>query len=154
MDIRAPRLAEYIDIHPQFGLTQYLSSTDIPLNKIITKSPGQRYTRLDVIVAGPIPPNPAELIASKKVDMMFSELRKEYDYIFVDSAPVGLVSDTFSLDRIADSTIYVTRLDHTSATDVSFIDDIYEDKRLKKLSIVVNGVKSKRHTATANANNP
>lgn len=76
--------------------------------------------------------------------MMFSELRKEYDYIFVDSAPVGLVSDTFSLDRIADSTIYVTRLDHTSATDVSFIDDIYEDKRLKKLSIVVNGVKSKK----------
>ncbi len=144
MDIRAPRLAEYIDIHPQFGLTQYLSSTDIPLNKIITKSPVKDIPGLDVIVAGPIPPNPAELIASKKVDMMFSELRKEYDYIFVDSAPVGLVSDTFSLDRIADSTIYVTRLDHTSATDVSFIDDIYEDKRLKKLSIVVNGVKSKK----------
>lgn len=144
MDIRAPKLAQYFGITPQYGLTQYLSSSDIPLDKVISKSVDKQIPSLDVIVAGPVPPNPAELLASKKVDAMFEELRKEYDYIFVDSAPVGMVSDTFSLNRIADATIYVTRLEHTSATDVNFIEDIYEDNRLKKLSVVINGVKSKK----------
>ena len=144
MDIRAPRLAQYFGITPQYGLTQYLSSSDIPLDKVISKSVDKQIPSLDVIVAGPVPPNPAELLASKKVDAMFEELRKEYDYIFVDSAPVGMVSDTFSLNRIADATIYVTRLEHTSATDINFIEDIYEDNRLKKLSVVINGVKSKK----------
>ncbi len=143
MDIRAPRLAQYFNINPEYGLTQYLSS-DIPLNRVICKSPDKQIPMLDVIVAGPIPPNPAELIASKKVDSMFEQLRKDYDYIFVDSAPVGMVSDTFALNRISDATIFVTRLEHTSSSDISFIDEIYEDNRLKKLSVVINGVKSKK----------
>ena len=79
-----------------------------------------------------------------KRSALMEELRKRYDYIFIDSAPVGMVSDTFSLDRLSDATIYVVRADYTSRSDIRFIDEIYEQHRLKKLCIVVNGTKTKR----------
>ncbi len=142
MDIRNPQLENYLDIHPRFGLTNYLSTSNIALNDIIVPLDG--YKSLDVIVAGPIPPNPSELLASKKVDELFGMLRERYDYIVVDSAPVGMVSDTFTLDRIADATVYVTRVNYSSLNDLRFIEEIYEDKRLKKLSVVVNGTASKK----------
>lgn len=142
MDIRNPQLENYLDIHPRFGITNYLSSDDVAIDSIIEPLPG--FKSLDIIVAGPIPPNPSELLASKKVDSLFAELRKRYDYIVVDSAPVGMVSDTFTLDRIADATVYVTRVNYSSLNDLRFIENIYQDKRLKKLSVVVNGTASKK----------
>ncbi|MCM1519894.1 MAG: polysaccharide biosynthesis tyrosine autokinase [Lachnoclostridium sp.] len=142
MDIRKPRLADYLDINPQFGLTQYLSTDTITLDKIIL--PADDSHSFDVIVAGPVPPNPAELLASGKVDDLFRRLRSMYDYIIVDTAPVGMVSDTFTLARISDATIYVCRINHTPYTDLNFIQDIYDEKRLRKLSVIVNGTTSKK----------
>ncbi len=144
MDIRAPKLSSYLNVHNPVGLTQYLASSDVDLDSVIIRGQINEIPSLDVIVAGPIPPNPSELLASKKVDDLFAELRTRYDYIIVDSAPVGMVSDTFALNRISDATIYVTRVNYTSMQDIDFIDEIYEENRLKKLSIVVNGVKSKK----------
>lgn len=144
MDIRAPKIGSYLDINNGLGLTNYLSQSNVNLNDIINKQPVADLPALDVILAGPIPPNPAELLASAKVDALFAEIRKSYDYIIVDSAPVGLVSDTFTLNRIADATIYVTRLNVTSTSDIDAIDEIYESGRLKKLAVAVNGTKSKK----------
>ncbi|MDE6206305.1 MAG: polysaccharide biosynthesis tyrosine autokinase [Muribaculaceae bacterium] len=137
MDIRNPRLSEYLDIHPRFGLTQYLASSDMALQDIIVKAP--EVDDLDVIVAGPVPPNPAELLLSDKVDRLFAQLRTMYDFIIVDTAPIGLVSDTFTLNRIADASIYVCRANYTSLSDLSILNDIFEQARLKKLSVVING---------------
>lgn len=142
MDIRKPRLADYLGISPQFGLTQYLSSSEIQESKIIT--PLSDVPGLDVICAGPVPPNPAELLISDKVDALFASLRTRYDYIIVDSAPVGLVSDTFSLNRIADATIFVCRANYTPMSDIEALDDIYSRHRLKKISLVVNGTASRK----------
>lgn len=142
MDIRNPQLENYLDIHPAYGLTNYLSSSTVEIDSIINPLPG--YRNLDVITAGPIPPNPSELIASKKVRDLFEILRKRYDYIIVDSAPVGMVSDTFTLAEISDMTVYVTRVNYTSITDLRFIESIYEDNRLKKLSVVINGTSAKK----------
>ena len=142
MDIRKPRLAQYLGMSPRFGLTQYLSSSDITLKQIINPSPS--VPGLDVICAGPVPPNPGELLISKKVDEMFAELRNEYDYIIVDTAPIGIVSDTFTLDRIADAAIYVCRANYTSLNDLELVNDIFENKRLKKLSMVINGTAAKK----------
>ena len=142
MDIRKPRLAEYLNISPRFGLTQYLASKDISIDALISHD--DSANGLDVIVAGPVPPNPAELLSSSRLDELMAALRERYDYIFIDSAPVGMVSDTFTLDRLADATIYVVRADYTTRSDLRFVDEIYEDKRLKKLSIVVNGTATKR----------
>lgn len=143
MDIRNPQIANYLDINPRFGLTQYLSSENIELPDIITHLP--EVPGLDVICAGPVPPNPAELLLSAKVDRMFVELRNKYDFIVVDTAPIGLVSDTFTLDRISDATVYVCRANHTSLNDLSLINEIYEQQRLKKLSLVINGTIAKKN---------
>lgn len=142
MDIRNPQLANYLGINPPLGLTNYLSSGNVTLDSIIESMPG--VDNCDLIVAGPIPPNPAEMLASKKIDELFAKLRTMYDYIVVDSAPVGMVSDTFTLDRIADATIYVTRANYSTISDLRFVEDIYNDNRLKKLSVVVNGTASKK----------
>lgn len=137
MDIRNPQLSNYLNFHPRFGLTNYLASSDLPLSDIINPMPG--FDSFDIIVAGPIPPNPAEMLESRKVDELFEKLRGMYDYVVVDSAPVGMVSDSFTLDRIADATVYVTRVNYSSMADLRFIENIYTEKRLKKLSVVVNG---------------
>ena len=142
MDIRKPRLAEYLGISPKFGLTQYLSSSEIQIPQIIT--PLKEIPGLDVICAGPVPPNPAELLISDKVDTLFASLRTEYDYIIIDSAPVGLVSDTFSLNRVSDATIFVCRANYTSMSDIETLDEIYSKHRLKKISVVVNGTASRK----------
>lgn len=142
MDIRNPRLAEYLGISPRFGLTQYLTSDQISIDQIISPMPDA--TNLDVITAGPVPPNPAELLISHKVDELFETLRQRYDYIIVDTAPIGLVSDTFTLDRLADAAIYICRANYTKLSELSLVNDIYEQKRLKKLSLVINGTAAKK----------
>ena len=144
MDIRAPKLSSYLGVQAKFGLTQYLANDNISLDQIIIKHPESDVPTLDVIVAGPIPPNPAELLTSKRVDEMFDTLRGEYVYIIVDTDPVGMVSDTFTLDRIADATVYVTRANYSSNNNLDFIEEVYQEGRLKKLSVVINGVKSKK----------
>lgn len=137
MDIRKPQLANYLHLQSEPGLTQYLSSDNYTLKDIIRVAPAMK--NMDVIVAGPVPPNPAELLASSKLDNMFDELKDVYDYIIVDSAPVGMVSDTFVLDRVANATVYVCRANYSSLKDVEFLNHVYADRPLKKMSLVVNG---------------
>lgn len=142
MDIRNPRLAQYLGISPKFGLTQYLSSADVSIPQIILSMPN--VPNLDVICAGPVPPNPSELLISQKADELFEQLRPNYDFIIVDTAPIGLVSDTFTLDRLADASVYVCRANYTSLNDLELVNEIYEQHRLKKLSIVINGTAAKK----------
>lgn len=142
MDIRKPQLANYLGIAPTPGLTEYLATSGVSLESIIRHDPVMK--NMDVIVAGPVPPNPAELLASEHVDELFARLRTMYDYIIIDSAPVGMVSDSFSLNRLADVSVFVTRVNHSLLSDLDYINKIYDEKRLKKLSVVVNGTKSKQ----------
>lgn len=142
MDIRKPQLANYLNISHEPGLTQYLSSDKYTLDSITQHN--AVMDNMDVIVAGPMPPNPAELLASARVDELFQILRDKYDFIIVDSAPVGMVSDTFVLDRVADATVYVCRANYSSLKDVDFMNTVYADKRLKKMSVVVNGTASRK----------
>lgn len=141
-DIRKPRLAQYLGIDSKYGLTQYLSSQDITDQQLVT--PYKDVPGLDVIVAGPIPPNPSELLASVKMDELFALMRTQYDYIIVDTAPVGQVSDTLSLNRIADATIYVCRINKTTRGEVEQINEMGLQQRLKKLSVVINGIALKK----------
>ncbi len=137
MDIRKPKLAQYLDLQPSRGLTEYLAGGNLSLKDIIIKEPVA--DNFDIIVGGPVPPNPAEMLASNEIDVFFDEVRPMYEFVIVDSAPVGMVSDSFMLDRIADATVYVCRANKTSLNDISFLTQLYEQKRLKHLSLVVNG---------------
>lgn len=137
MDIRNPQLERYLSLPAHIGVTQFLSDHTIGIDELIMHEPLMQ--NLDIIVAGPIPPNPGELLTSESVDNLFEELRKRYDYILVDTAPVGMVSDTFNLARISDATIYVCRANYTTLRDVQFINSVYDEKRLHKMSLVING---------------
>lgn len=137
MDIRNPQLAKYLSLPDHIGITQYLSNPANSIDDLIISSP--LMSNLDIIIAGPIPPNPGELLTSDNVDSLFEELRNRYDYIIVDTAPVGMVSDTFNLSRICDATIYVCRANYTSLNDIEYLNSIYDEKRLPKMSLVVNG---------------
>lgn len=138
LDIRKPMLASYLGLpaeHP--GLTNYLLRPDMTFNRV-TQSVAE-VAGLDVVVAGIIPPNPAELLLEPRLKDFFDEARREYDYIIVDSAPVGMVSDSLSVADYADATIYVTRIGVTRLSDLQFVNSLYEDGRLPKMNVIVNG---------------
>ena len=106
--------------------------------------PSGEHKNLDLIPCGTVPPNPAELLLSERVDELFSELRKRYDYIIVDTAPVALVSDTYQLDRIADLTLFVCRYKYTPSEMVEYINNVVEQQRMHNVACVLNGVKGLR----------
>ncbi len=142
LDIRNPQLSEYINARPRMGMTNYLASEDIAIDQIIT--PSGINPQLDVIVAGPVPPNPAELLLSTRLDDLFNELRNRYDYIIIDSAPVAMVSDTFTLTRLADAIVYVCRANYTQREHIRYCSDLVAEGRLSKVSLIVNATTAKQ----------
>ncbi len=139
LDVRKPMLASYLQLPSNGLLTNYLSDKSYTSSDIIY--PSNIHESLDIIPAGVIPPNPSELLQNERLDNLFIELRKQYDYIIVDTAPVAIVSDTFILNRISDMTLYVSRANHTTRDLADLINGIYEHKRLKNMACVLNGVK-------------
>ena len=142
MDIRKPTLAKYLPIQPKYGLTEYLSNTSMPLSDIIV--PNAVAENMDIITAGPVPPNPGEMLLRPEVDQLFEKLRGMYDYIIVDSAPVGMVSDSLSLVRISDATVYVCRANYTTLRDVRFFNELYSEDRMRKMTLVINGTSARK----------
>lgn len=141
MDIRNPQLANYLQLPRHRGLTDYLSA-DISLADIIRHNPCGN--NVDIISAGPVPPNPSELLAGDKMARLIAQLRDMYDYVILDSAPVGMVSDTFTVGRLADATVYVTRANYTTVADIRYFNDQYEANRLPRPAIVINGTAAKQ----------
>lgn len=137
LDIRRPRLAEYFRIKSHVGMTSYLSDNEIKPEDIIF--PSGVHEQLFVAPAGPIPPNPAELLERARLKEAFAYFREQFDYIIVDSAPVGLISDTLSLSKVTDFTLYVCRMNYTHKNVLSEIVEIQRSGQLNQISLVVNG---------------
>ncbi len=142
MDIRKPMIAQYFGLSQRGHLTDYLAEPSVTIDDIIV--PSGEHKNLDLLPCGTIPPNPAELLQSKRVEELFAELRKRYDYIIVDTAPLALVSDTYLLDRIADLTILVSRFKYTPMEMVDYVNRIVELDRMHHVACVLNGTKSSR----------
>ncbi|MBQ2439223.1 MAG: polysaccharide biosynthesis tyrosine autokinase [Paludibacteraceae bacterium] len=141
LDIRKPMLATYLNLPSQGCLTSYLADNAYSLEDIIIPSSTKNF---DVIPAGIIPPNPSELLQSDRLDALFEKLRKLYDCVIIDSAPVALVSDTFLLNRVADMTIYVSRANYTTFDLIDFLNQSHEQNRLPNMVSVLNGVDAKK----------
>jgi capsular exopolysaccharide synthesis family protein len=141
LDIRKPMLADYLNLPTQGCLTSYLSDESYTLEDAVVAS---SVKNLDILPAGIIPPNPSELLQGDRLDILFTELRKRYDCVVVDSAPVALVSDTFLLNRVADMTVYVTRANYTTFDLIDFLNQTHEQQRLPKIVAVLNGVDAKK----------
>jgi tyrosine-protein kinase Etk/Wzc len=141
MDIRNPRLDEYINI-PDRGFTNYLSSKDLKLEDLIVKIDG--YEDFHVLPSGVIPPNPAELLMSKKVDSLFQTLKTQYDYIIVDTAPVSLVTDTLLIAKHADTFIYVARANFLEKRMLSIANTLYKEQKLPNMCLLLNDTDSSK----------
>lgn len=142
LDIRKPRLAELFEINDHHhGITPLLTH-DNPTWDDVQKQilPSGVNRNLDLLLAGPIPPNPSELVSRKALDNTFALLRQHYDYILIDTAPVGLVTDTLQIGRVADATVFVCRADYTPKESFSLINQLSEEKKMPKMSIVINGI--------------
>ena len=146
LDIRKPRLVKLFNLpQREQGITNYLSADTADfalLEKQIVH--GVINKNLDVLPAGIIPPNPGELITREMLDKAFEHLRTIYDYIILDTPPVGLVSDTLELGRLADVSFFVVRPEVTTKNDVDNINRIAETKKLPKVNLVLNGIDLKK----------
>ena len=142
LDIRKPRLAELFENDDkQHGITSLLVKDNPTWDDIQAQTlPSGINNNLNLLMAGVIPPNPAELVARKSLEVIFEQLRAHYDYIVVDTAPVGLVTDTLQLSRVCDTTVFVCRADFTAKDSFEMINSLSNEKKLPKMSIVINGI--------------
>ena len=142
LDIRKPRLSELFEIDDHHhGITNLLIKDNITwddVNKQIVNSGVNN--NLDLLMAGPVPPNPGELVTRKSLEETMDILKEHYDYIVIDTAPIGLVTDTLALGRIANATVYVCRADYTQKSSFGLINGLAYEKKMPNMSIVLNGV--------------
>jgi len=143
LDLRIPRLREYMNLETRDGITAYLSGYEKDLNSLIV--PSGITENLFALPSGAIPPNPAELMSRPSLDAAFAKLREEFDYIIIDSAPVSQVTDTLILNRISDATVYVCRANYSSKGNLRYANEMMAQNRLKNMVLVVNDVDQFHH---------
>ncbi|MFZ2901254.1 MAG: polysaccharide biosynthesis tyrosine autokinase [Saprospiraceae bacterium] len=140
LDLRKPKQNVYMGIErAKTGIVDYLVEADMKPHDVIYNS--GLHENLDVIVSGPKPPNPSELILSPRLRILVDQLREEYDFIILDSPPVGMVADALQLKDLPQATMYVTRAGVTRIPQLRIIEDIAQKGKLPKPFIVLNGLK-------------
>jgi len=140
MDLRKPRLTQYLSGYKsEAGVSNYLIGAAPNTDDLIQKVEG--YEHLFFIGSGPIPPNPTDLLYNIRTKEFINLLRSKFDMVIIDTAPVGLVSDALVLGEHVGATIYVMRYKETRLAEISMVDELHEEKKLPKLSIVLNGVR-------------
>lgn len=139
-DLRNPQLHKMLNIsRHQKGVTNYLHDTVTKIDDIIEK--GSQYNlKLDFIFSGTIPPNPAELLSNGRFELLLEELKKEYDFVMVDTAPTLLVTDTTLIANLSDLIVFVTRANHTEKNLLHFINELKTLKKINNAGIVLNNV--------------
>ncbi len=139
-DIRNPKLHRYLDLPMETkGLSDFLYDYDLNPQDIITASE-DKEVEIDLILSGTIPPNPAELFMSDRMEMLLKHLSANYDYVIVDTAPTMIVTDTLLISPLADTTIYVTRAGFTDKKLLDFPKELKQQGKLKGLAIILNDV--------------
>lgn len=144
LDIRKPGLNKTFGFsRRQHGLTEYLRDPEgTDLDSLILK--GICHDNLDILPGGTIPPNPTELVARDVLDRAIDILRAKYDYIFLDTAPIGMVADSAIVARVADVCLYVCRADYTPKAGFQFVNRLAEEKKFAQLGIVLNGFDTRK----------
>ena len=139
-DMRRPRVASYFQMEVERGLSSYLIG-ESSVKDIINETGIKGF---DVITAGPIPPNPLDLIGQPRMGELLNELRKLYDVIIIDSPPIGYVSEYVILMRYTDANIYVVRSEYTTRFNLERVNKLYEEKKINNFSVLLNDVKYSR----------
>ncbi len=140
LDFRNPQIKNWLEMPSDVGVSEYLISPEIRPADLITHS--KEFTGLDVIAAGAIPPNPTELLSSQRLEALLTHLKAQYDYIILDSAPLGQISDAMILSRLSDLTIVVCRLHHTTFEEIDNLNELVSRGQIRRAGLLINGVKS------------
>lgn len=137
LDIRKPGLNKVFNIpRKEHGITQYLTEPTTDLMDLVQLS--DVNNNLYILPGGTVPPNPTELLARDGLDKAIETLKKNFDYVILDTAPVGMVTDTLLVGRVADLSVYVCRADYTCKTEFTLINELAEDNKLPNLCIAIN----------------
>ena len=142
LDIRKPALGRLFSISDrQIGITNLLTKESVSENDLRNQiRPSGVNKNLDLLMAGPIPPNPTELLARENLKQIIDMLRQMYDYVILDTAPIGLVTDTMQIGKFADVTAFVCRADYTPKSSFGLVNQMAAEKKLPNVCIVINGV--------------
>ena len=142
LDIRKPALGKLFNVADKSGgMTPLMAMAMVDKKAVMSHiRPSNVNDNLDLILAGPIPPNPTELLARKNLSDIIEILKEDYDYIILDTAPVGLVTDTLQIAKLADVSCFVCRADYTPKAAFTLVNNLAAEKKLKNMCIVLNGV--------------
>lgn len=143
LDIRKPGLNRVFNLSKkEHGITQYLTNTTTNLMDLV--QPSDINKNLFILPGGTVPPNPTELLARDGLEKAIETLKKNFDYVILDTAPVGMVTDTLLIGRVADLSVYVCRADYTRKAEFTLINELAENNKLPNLCIAINGLDLKR----------
>ena len=143
LDIRKPGLNKVFNIpRKEVGITQYLANPEKNLMDLVQLSDVSK--NLYILPGGTVPPNPTELLARDGLDKAIETLKKNFDYVILDTAPVGMVTDTLLIGRVADLSVYVCRADYTHKNEYTLINELADKDKLPSLCTVINGLDLKR----------
>lgn len=143
LDIRKPGLNKVFNIpRKEVGITQYWANPEKNLMDLVQLSDVSK--NLYILPGGTVPPNPTELLARDGLDKAIETLKKNFDYVILDTAPVGMVTDTLLIGRVADLSVYVCRADYTHKNEYTLINELAEKDKLPNLCTVINGLDLKR----------
>ena len=139
LDIRKPGLNKVFNIpKKEHGITQFLTNPAINLMDLV--QPSDINKDLYILPGGTVPPNPTELLARDGLEKAVETLKKNFDYVILDTAPVGMVTDTLLIGRVADLSVYVCRADYTRKAEFTLINELAENNKLPNLCIAINGL--------------
>ena len=139
LDIRKPGLNKVFNLsRKEQGITQYLADTEKDLMGFVQPSDVSR--NLYILPGGTVPPNPTELLARNGLDKAIETLKESFDYVILDTAPIGMVTDTLLIGRVADLSVYVCRADYTNKVEFTLINELADNNKLPSLCTVINGL--------------
>lgn len=136
-DLRKPKVSEHLGLDKNDGISEYAIGR-LELENII--KPSGIDDNLFVISSGAIPPNPAEIMTMERIEKMFEQLRLDFDYVVIDTAPAGLVTDAVLLNRYANTCLYIVRQGYTFKQQISLANDLKNTGRISKINFVINDV--------------
>ena len=143
LDIRKPGLNKVFNLSSkEQGITQYLSNPEMDLMSLV--QPSDVNKNLFILPGGTVPPNPTELLARDGLDKAIDMLKNNFDYVILDTAPVGMVTDTLLIGRVADLSVYVCRADYTHKAEYTLINELSHEQKLPNLCTIINGVDLKK----------
>lgn len=137
MDLRAPKISKYLNLEDKIGVTNFIKNGDLNINDIIVQL--TKFKNLHLINSGDIPPNPVELLMSNRIKEIFEYVKDKYEYVIVDTAPVGMVTDTIQISKYADATIYVVKANFLDKRMLHIPDRLHKEAKLKNMAILING---------------